>query len=258
MMRIAATDYDGTLKRNGEVRDHDLAAIHEWRRQGNIFGIVTGRDRSMLLPEIEQWNIPYDFLACCNGAALYDHALASVADVLLADEMIAPILRHPSSMASMHFELCYQGEVRLHILDPCSWFPALGTPYTEISYEEAFCQSGLYQISLAYTSAVLGKRHADLLREAFGDCVLVNHNGDCIDITAFGVDKATGLETLLAVMNWPEKGLLCIGDGENDVPMLTRFGGFTVPGGAAGVIEKARGVYEGVGAMLQDALKKRE
>lgn len=253
-MRVAATDYDGTLCMQRRVPPEALEAIAVWRNMGNMFGIVTGRDLSMLLPEVRQWGIPFDYLICCSGAVSYDKDLRPLDTVSIEDGLIAPVLRHPSSLASMHYELCAHGEVRLFLRDEASWFPKLGTPYTPVTLDEAMAQTGLQQISIAYHSLEDGAAHAADLDKAFGDALWVHHNGSCVDITAGNVSKATGMDRLLRRMGWPREGLLFIGDGENDIPMIREYAGFTVPGAPEAVRREAAAVYAGVGPMLRDAM----
>lgn len=254
-MRVAATDYDGTLCMKRKVASDDLAAIAEWRGRGNAFGIVTGRELSMLLPEVRHWGIPFDYLVCCSGAVVYRAELEILDSASIADDLVTPVLGHSSAGASLHYELCRNGEVFLLIKDPASWFPKLGTPYTEITPEEALSQTGLQQISLAYRSPEEGGMRAAALDEAFGDVLRVHHNGSCVDITARGVCKAAGIRTLLEHTGWPSEGLLFIGDGENDIPAIREFAGFTVPGASAAVTAEASAVCASVGAMLRAAME---
>lgn len=71
-MKIAFSDYDGTLSVPHEgVAAETITAIHDWRSAGNKFGIVTGRDYSLIAMETRAHNIPVDFYICCNGAAIH-------------------------------------------------------------------------------------------------------------------------------------------------------------------------------------------
>lgn len=249
-MHIAATDYDGTLCVNGKVDDAVLSAVRQWRAKGNRFGIVTGRDRDMILHPIAVWDIPYDFLLCCNGAAIYDRELTLLAARFLDDGSVARILGHPAAAASLHWELCPPEATLLHMLHKDSWFPKLGTPFREVGRKEALALTGILQIGLAYHTAEESERHAATLNAAFGDHVRAHHNGTCIDITAKDVDKARGLHNLLGYYGWAEKDLLVIGDGGNDLPMLRRYRGFTLPHADSAVLAAASAVYADVGAML--------
>ena len=49
-MIIIASDFDGTVNYNGKISDEDKEAIKKFRKAGNKFGIVTGRD-----VELAQW-----------------------------------------------------------------------------------------------------------------------------------------------------------------------------------------------------------
>ena len=250
-MLIAATDYDGTLCVRGKVDDAVLDAVRQWRAMGHRFGIVTGRDRDMILHPVGLLDIPFDFLVCCNGAAIYDQDTEMVAARYLDDAVIPRLLRQPAATASLHLELCRPEATLLHVLDPASWFPKLGTPFREVGLEEAYALMGLLQIGLAYRTEEESRRHADVLNTDFGEYLRAHQNGACIDVTAGEVNKAQGLHDLLAHYGWPEKNLLVIGDGGNDIPMLRRYKGFTVPNAKAEVKAEAAAVYDSVGAMLK-------
>lgn len=249
-MLIAATDYDGTLSMQGKPDNAVLGVIRQWRSNGNRFGIVTGRDKDMILHPVGIWDIPFDFLICCNGAAIYDRDLNMLTARYLDDAVIPHILKHPAATASLHFELCRPEATLLHILRPESWFPKLGTPFRSVEREEAYALEGLLQIGLAYATEEECERHAVALNAAFGERLWAQRNGTCIDITPPDVSKAQGLHDLLTHHGWPEKSLLVIGDGGNDIPMIKRYQGFTVPNASAAVKAEAIAVYNDVGAML--------
>ena len=254
-MRVAATDYDGTLCIDHVVAEETLAAITRWRAAGNVFGIVTGRDLSMVVHEVDRWKIPVDFLVCCNGAVVYDGERTLLHSADIPDCVVARVLRHPAALASVHYELCISGVVHLYIRDERSWFPKIGVPYRVATLEEAVAARGIQQISLSYFTAEEGKRHADALNESFsGEGVHAHQNKWCVDVTRSGVDKASGILELLRLRGWPEEGLLAIGDGENDLSMIRHFNGVTVPGAPDVVTSAASGIYATVGAMLTNAM----
>lgn len=251
-MRVAASDFDGTLYRNGEVTRETVQAIRDWRALGNKFGVATGRDLSMMKLEMERFDFPCDFLVCVNGAAIYDHDLQLLHSVEIDDELVPAILSHPAGAASLHYEFCRDGVISLFNRENSSFFPDLGLPYQAIGYDEAMAMKRMQQISLAYIGAEECKEWTRQLNETFAGRVQAHQNVNCIDITAFGVNKAVGIKTLLEVTGWPEKGLLVIGDGHNDIDMIRNFAGFSVPGSGESVRRVAREVYGSVGDMLND------
>ncbi len=253
-MRVAASDYDGTLHLRGEVPAETVAAIRAWRDAGNVFGVATGRDLSMLLPEIERWGFDFDFLVCATGAIVYDGNLSVLHSTDIADAVVPDLLAHPATHASQHCAVFSLGTAYLHLNGPDSWYPRLGVPYTEVTLEEAAKVRRVQQVSLTYPNADEAAAHTRSLNQAFDGSLYAYQNKWCIDIARVGISKATGLEALLAAKGWPEEGLLAVGDGQNDLPMIRRFDGVTVSGAADAVRREARAEYTSVGHMLRTAL----
>ncbi len=150
-LRIAASDYDGTLCTRRKLMGDVVPAIKRWRAGGNIFGLVTGRDLPMILAETEKRGIEYDFIVCINGAAVYDGDHTLLSEHTIPDDLAAELLRHPAGMASMHYQLSGTGELRVMEREG-SWFPKIGVPYRSVTEGEAFSARGLGQISFAYTT----------------------------------------------------------------------------------------------------------
>lgn len=252
-MRVAISDYDGTLSIGRTVKPSVISAIKQWRAQGNRFGIATGRDLSMLMHEILRWQIPFDCLLCCNGAAIYDHDLALLKYTNLDPALVPQVLQHPASLGSVHYELCRNGKIFLFLRNrEESWFPRLGTPYTELSQYEALSLAPLQQIGLAYQKPDQAGQASEELNQAFGSGLHAHHNWGCIDVTPKGINKASGIKQILGLKQWPDQDLLVVGDGGNDLAMIKQYNGYAVTGAAPEVQLAARRMYADVGEMLND------
>ena len=70
-----------------------------------------------------------------------------------------------------------------------------------------------------------------------------------------GINKASGVEKLLEVCNWDGK-VYVIGDESNDLPMIKKFGGYTVSTAKDFVKQEATEIFDSVGAMLKNFLDK--
>ena len=68
--RAVATDYDGTLARNGKVQPETLRALSRVRLSGRTVILVTGREISSLKEVMPQLEI-FDLIVAENGAVLY-------------------------------------------------------------------------------------------------------------------------------------------------------------------------------------------
>lgn len=248
-MRIAVSDYDGTMKIDGELRGEVIAAIWKWRENGNRFGIATGRDLRMTLHETDRWSIPFDFLVCVNGAAVYDEK-KKLLQILEIDEAVIPdLLQHPAAMASLHYQLLGADPIRLFIRGD-SWFERMGIPFERVDFDTALAATGLGQISFAYIGPEECAEWTEALATDFGDRVAVHRNGSILDINRKGVNKATGVADMLKLMGWEAKEVIAIGDGGNDLEMIRAFHGVTVPNAIPEVRAAAKAVYSGVAEML--------
>lgn len=259
-MRIAVSDYDGTMCHQRKLIGDVVGAVAKWRARGNRFGIATGRDKSMIVSEIELWKIPVDFVIAANGATIFggdggDSGEGGYSGLLfkrsLPDDLIPRLLTHPSALASMHAQISDSGPLRL-VLTPLSWFPRIGVTYTEVTRDEACGLADLAQISFAYNGEEERIFREAELRRDFGDAVSLHPNKTTIDINAPGVDKATGILELLRARGWEGLPVDVIGDGGNDIGMITRFSGYTVPGAQEDVVRAARRVCRDLGDMLEN------
>lgn len=249
-MRIAVSDYDGTIYRNNRVCDKDIEAILEWRKAGNKFGFATGRDLSLIMYDAVKWGIPFDFLVCANGAVLYDEKLNLLQCNNIPYELISEILLHPSALASTHYQLCIDGRLKVYIRDERSIFRKIGASFSEISLKDSLAQNNIQQISLGYVSEDEYKKYTGGLTADFKDRLSLNFNDVFVDINKKGTNKFAGILNMLAIKGWPSEGLLAIGDGENDIPMLRHFGGFSISGAKSNVVSEASGAFKSVGDML--------
>ena len=73
-MKVAASDYDGTLLRGGKIDEETLLAVKKWRAAGNKFGVISGRDYGMLVPQLRAFGLEFDYTVCNNGGIIRDAA----------------------------------------------------------------------------------------------------------------------------------------------------------------------------------------
>ena len=250
-MKIAFSDYDGTLAVSGEgVPAENIDAIHAWRSAGNKFGIVTGRDHSLIAMETAAYEIPVDFYICCNGAALHDTKGTPMALTHL------PRAAMEQLFASKHVRT-YEGGMlfftdtraysyRLH----ADVSPSCLTPLDRVEDAldlENVVQMGMRFADRAETLAAFAAIDAD-----FPDTFTGNMNRQYLDLNTAGVNKSTGIADLVRRCGWEDAELLIIGDDRNDLAMIEAYHGFTVARAQPFMHEAARAVYDSVGAMLRD------
>lgn len=250
-MRLIATDYDGTLGDFDGVPQENIQAIEAWRAAGHKFGLATGRGPDMLMRELVRSKIPYDFAICSSGAAIYDQDFKQVYKNGLDNTVLKDLLDHPAVQASMHCAFIPDDGVRILVLDQNTWYLKAKLPYKMIDWAEARACRDLQQLSLSYTSKEEAFKWSRQLESDFKGQVQAFQNSISLDITAFGVSKASGVENLLQHFGWQPERILTIGDGENDLPMLMKYRGYSVPNACQSIRDAQIPLCNSVAALIE-------
>ena len=251
-MKIAASDYDGTLFRRGEVSREDLEAISAWREKGHLFGLATGRDLNLTRTEIEGRNIPCDFTVCNTGAGIYDAEFRPIHQTALPPAAAGEALNHPAVKSSRYCLFSRAGHTYIIRQATESWLTGLGLPLVGITEDEARALSGLTQIGLEYGTTEEARLNSAALTRDFGHIMYAQQSGICVDIIAAGVSKAEGLALYIELNGLAPEDVLTVGDSENDLSMLTRYHGYAMTDSPPEVLRAAAHTTDSPAAMLWD------
>ena len=251
--KLAASDFDGTLFRNLKITDEDLLAIKNWRAAGNKFGIVTGRAYSMLIEHLKENNLELDFAICDNGSIIFDGAGKIIFEAELPKKILSEVINEPFAAKSLHYAFEAAEVVYCANVKPTSWvFRELKRwkfPLEFVEVEQIPNLPKINQVALDFESPQEAQDAAEMLNKKFGDTIFAQKNTHSLDIVPLGINKSVGVENLLRIMNWDAE-VYVIGDESNDLPMINRFGGYTVATAKDFVKKKASAIFESVGAML--------
>lgn len=249
-MKIAASDYDGTLFRQGGISREDLEAIAAWRAGGNLFGLATGRDLNLIRTETENRGIPFDFVICNTGAAVYEQGYRPLHLAYMPPEAAGIIIGHPAARPSLYFLFSESSQTFIDLHSSEAWLTGLGLPLTPIGIDEARRLTGLQQIGLEFSSAEMAFACSEALNRDLGPGMYAQQSGFCVDIVPDGADKAEGVDILLKLKGWTPEAVLTIGDSENDLSMVRRFHGYAMAGAPEALKAVARGVVDSPADML--------
>ena len=117
MLKVAASDYDGTLFRDDIITAFDADAVRQWRAAGHKFGVVSGRDHGMLWPSL--YITALNTIICLHNGGLFSDGQNQV----LWEARIEPaLLKKASGIAlvrkSFHFSFSSEDKTYLcHDLD---------------------------------------------------------------------------------------------------------------------------------------------
>ena len=247
-MKIAITDYDGTLRdiQSGVVPKSNVEAIQKWRKAGNKFGIATGRNIRMLDFELRNYDITLDFVVCVNGAVVLDKERNILHSVRFPTSIVKEFIKLPLVTDSDN-QLIVFCEREIFSIRPYSEMPIELVP--KISFEKLLQRDDVVQFGIKFKTAEEALKMKENLPKIF-PMLGGNPNRNYLDINMSSVNKKYGISQLLKAMSWQDCPLFVIGDDSNDLPMIEEYNGFTVKTAAPFMHEAAAKVYDSVGDML--------
>ena len=197
-MKMLASDFDLTLYVDDDnIVQRNIDAIRSFIKNGNLFGIVTGRNYSNIKQLLNQYNIPYHYLICQDGAKIFD---------------------------SMDYCFFTKGLLREDIIRIIPIFEKYQfNYYLDDGYNQTKnmddCVKGVGVIGRENKNAQ--KVVNELLELGFYAYLSVEH----INVISGSINKKTALENVLVHANCDRDNLYVIGDNINDLEMLSSFQG---------------------------------
>jgi len=255
--KVAASDFDGTIYRDEKISDEDFAAIKNWRAAGNKFGIVTGRAYVMLEPHLKNYGLNVDFSICCNGAVIYDGDGKIVFETAVPKNFLVDVMNEPYTKKSLHYAFEASDEIFCVINDEKSWVLRESKRWLfQVNFIDAAqvptLTKKINQLALDFTTPDEAQAAAVALNKKFGDKIFAQKNTHSLDIVPTGVNKSSGVENLLQLMNWRGAKVFAVGDESNDLPMIKTFGGYTVATAKDFVKREATAIFDSVGDLLNN------
>lgn len=203
MGALIVSDYDGTLKndKSGENMIINTEALNMLLKDKNYFMISTGRLYKSIKIEIQQFNIPFNYISCANGNILFDDT----------------------------FKVIFKTKVSSKIMNELRPF------YKQILEIESFDEYGLSTTNNP-TEYLIHLVEEQKVRRQIVEMLLSSPNFDyCTDgqnkydIHIFKLsNKIKTIEIVRKNLNISNKDIYTIGDGSNDINMLKKYNGYII------------------------------
>ena len=236
-MKIIATDFDGTLSYNGKISDEDKEAIKRFRKAGNKFGIVTGRD-----VDLAQWIKPengleYDYLICCTGGVIKN----GEGEIIYCKKgeigpFIYEVIEKAKELGAYGFAI---GDVLLKCI-------------IDIKGKIPMQLDALREFTHANTGFIRDKdatAFAEYINKKYGDKISAHQNGTAVDMPPAYTSKVTGIYQYASMFDSPE--IYAVGDNINDISMIEEFEGFAVENARDEVKAKAKHQCKRIADMIE-------
>ncbi|MFV0381937.1 MAG: HAD-IIB family hydrolase [Breznakia sp.] len=221
-MKIIGSDYDGTMRLQGDVDPLLVEAIQTFRKQGNAFGIVSGRSIATLKQEVSRHHLQIDFAICNNGGVILDKDF-HVLNIMympkqIAQEIVVELKKTASNAITLN-----AGEHRA-----CLRFDETKDEKADaatIEFDILLATKQIAQVVVAYQKQEKANQIAKKINDVYGEYVCAFENVGCVDIVPFGCSKANGLAFIAEHFGYAKQDMYAIGDSYNDMSMIKEYHG---------------------------------
>ena len=233
---LLCTDFDDTLFRSNitgpgvseaEKRSEPVVfgrnkqALDYFFAQGGRFTVATGRASQTFLPY--QDRVPMNAPAVlANGAVIYDCAAGvELSHAYLPDRALADAQALAAAMPELGFECHLGGLIYTYRPNEITHrhIHKLGCPFVECGLEE-MPRPWTKLLAQHADHAVLQKAQEWVDRECPGLYEPIFSNNYLLEITAAGATKGDAVLKVAGMLGIRREHLYCVGDNQNDIPML--------------------------------------
>ncbi len=222
---LLVTDYDDTLYGlKLRVPERNLRAVRRFMDEGGRFTIATGRAWTTFTPQIEREKLEFNApVVLSNGAAIFDYQKNEyLVRTLLPPETPRRLLALCDAFPELGFE-AYHGE-DIYACRPNAVTRAhmdrVGTAWTVCEIEQMPGPWG--KVILEQDGPYLERVQRFFLERWGGEYEVIFSNRHLLELTAKGSNKGCMVERLARSLGVSPDRVYCIGDNQNDIPMLER------------------------------------
>lgn len=198
-MKILASDFDNTIYYldDKNKNNKNVEAIRKFVSYGNIFCIITGRNYADLKKIISEYDIPYTYLVCADGAQIFNYIDYPIDTTYLTRNEIEKI-RDILDYLKCDYYLD-DGYNKTEYLDDCV---KIVVNCTDANEKEKI------------VNAIKSKMDIHIYASRFH-----------VNIINKSVNKMVAIKKLFNIENLDYNDLYVIGDNDNDYEMLKEFKG---------------------------------
>lgn len=206
---LLCSDFDGTLAVKGHVAEKNISAIRYFQENGGLFSIITGRTSDFLLRREEEVRCN-TYAGCVNGTVIYDCPnRITVSESFIQGDLYTPLMQMREQLAVSKNFVIFHSDSELVIHDATDDFEkqlrdALSAPVLKV----------IIHSTRPYTAEEL--EHSRIL---LGDEFEQARSWETgLEIQSRGRNKGSAAKEIAELSH--ARRLICVGDYENDIPML--------------------------------------
>lgn len=216
-------DYDDTLYNSQLcVSEENHRAIRYFIREGGRFSVATGRAHRTFTPQIKKEGLEINApVVLSNGAAIYDYeAERYLVRTLLDDGVPRRMAELCERFPDLAFEAYHGEEIYVHNpnLVTMNHLNRVGTPYTLSPISEM--PTPWSKVIAEQDEPYLKQVREHIIQNWGGCCEAIFSNRYLLEITAKNSNKGTMVAKVAERLGIAPEHVYCIGDNQNDIPML--------------------------------------
>lgn len=219
------SDFDDTLYNSSRtVSPENRAAIHYFIRNGGRFSIATGRAHRTFTPQIQREHLEFNApVILSNGAAVYDYTRDTyLIRTHLCNETPNRLQALCQTFPDLAFE-AYHGE-DLYVHNPnvvtMRHLERVNVPY--LTCPIAQMPIPWSKVIMEQDEAYLKQVQNHILARWGEDYEVIFSNRSLLELTCKGSDKGQMVAWVAGQLGISPEKIYCIGDNQNDLPMLAR------------------------------------
>lgn len=220
---LLVSDYDDTLyDHTFHVPERNRAAVRHFIAEGGRFTIATGRAYATFTPQIARERLEFNApVVLGNGSAIYDYQAGEyLVRTSLPPETPERLAELCAVFPGLGFEV-YHGE------DVFAYNPNFVTKMHMERVGAAYTVRPAGEIPLPWSKVILEQDGPFLeqvqryLLERYGTCYeAIFSNQYLLEVTDKGANKGGMVERIVRHLELDPRRVYCIGDNQNDIPML--------------------------------------
>lgn len=206
MKKFLVSDFDGTFYINDENIQINIEKVKEFRNNGNIFAIATGRSFLDSMKDLKKFNIEYDYLIINHGATLLDKNYQLIRNYPIDNKAKNDIKNEFNIIDDENTFVCKALESR-----------------TSIN------QDDITKIHIRFSSKDEQFKSNNILNTKYKDYIKsypIMNSYNSIEIISSSTDKSIAINEIAKIENIKSSNIYTVGDSFNDIEMLETFSGF--------------------------------
>lgn len=203
-MKLLVSDYDGTFNEDNRLSkiNKNIDAVRRFMDNGHVFAFATGRSYDSIKKEITKYHIPYNYLICSNGSAVFDHKDRVLFQNTILVDTVKKTLRYLNKLGFVK---------SLELRDA---YGRSTSDYNNVC--EIVCT---LKFKNSLDARMVREEIAFLDSFSFMNVVIFKEE----------LDKKDGIYVVSGIEGIRKEDIYTIGDASNDKGMLEEFNGFKMP-----------------------------